>query len=165
MCCFKLLPLWWFVTQQQVTNTPCQSPGPLKVTQGLSASDALMPPRCLLVPPSLWVDPSPSWIPFISLPFSLSCSCLDCATSLHPCPPSRTMFFKDFIYLFLREGRSGRKRGRETSMCGCLLCAPYWGRGLRPRHVPWLSIELVTLWFAGWHSIHWATPARAYDYF
>ena len=28
------------------------------------------------------------------------------------------------------------------------------------RHVPWLGIKLVTLWFAGRHSIHWATPAR-----
>ena len=29
-----------------------------------------------------------------------------------------------FIY-FWREGKGGRKRGRETSMCGCLSCAPY----------------------------------------
>ena len=28
--------------------------------------------------------------------------------------------FKDFIYLFFREGKGERKRGRETSMCGCL---------------------------------------------
>ena len=46
-------------------------------------------------------------------------------------------------------------------MCGCLSRAPYWGSGLHPRHVPWLGIEPVTLWFTGWHSIHWATPARA----
>ena len=37
---------------------------------------------------------------------------------------------KDFIY-FRGEGRE-----RETSMCGCLLCTPYWGPGLQPRHVP-----------------------------
>ena len=24
---------------------------------------------------------------------------------------------------------------------------PYWGPGLQPRHVPWLGIELATLWF------------------
>ena len=65
-----------------------------------------------------------------------------------------------FIY-FYREGKGRRKRGRETSMCGCLSCAPYWGPGTQPRHVPWLGIEPVTLWFAGWHSVHWATPARA----
>ena len=46
-------------------------------------------------------------------------------------------------------------------MCGCLSHAPHWGSGLQFRHVPWLGIELVTLWFAGQNSIHWATPARA----
>ena len=46
-------------------------------------------------------------------------------------------------------------------MCGCLLHTPYWGPGLQPRHVPWLGIKPVTLWFTGQHSIHWATPARA----
>ena len=43
--------------------------------------------------------------------------------------------FKDFIYLFLERGE-GREKERETSMCGCHLCAPYWGPGLQPRHVP-----------------------------
>ena len=28
-------------------------------------------------------------------------------------------FFKDFIYLFL-QGKGGRRKGRETSLCGCL---------------------------------------------
>ena len=31
-------------------------------------------------------------------------------------------------------------------MCGCLLWALYWEPGPQPRHVPWLGIELVTLW-------------------
>ena len=30
-------------------------------------------------------------------------------------------FLKDFIF---REGKEERKRGRETSMCGCLLYVP-----------------------------------------
>ena len=30
-------------------------------------------------------------------------------------------FLKDFIYLFQTEGKEGRKRGRDTSVCGCLL--------------------------------------------
>ena len=64
------------------------------------------------------------------------------------------------FYLFLEEGKEGRKRGRETSMCCCLLCAPYWGPGLQPRHVPWLGIKPVTLRFTGQHPIHWATPPR-----
>ena len=37
-------------------------------------------------------------------------------------------FFLDFIYLLLQRGE-GKERGRETSVCGCLLCTPYWGRG------------------------------------
>ena len=72
----------------------------------------------------------------------------------------KNIFFKDFIYLILERGE-GKEKGRETSMCGCLLRAPYWGPGLHPRHVPWLGIEPVTLWFAGQCSIHWATPVRA----
>ena len=80
-----------------------------------------------------------------------------------PCPHLFIiLFFKIlFIYLYLERGKGGRKRGREISMCGCLWCVPYWGPGPQPRHVPWLGIEPVTLWFTGWCSIHWATPARA----
>ena len=37
---------------------------------------------------------------------------------------------------FLERGEGRRKRGRETSMCGCLSHAPHWGPGLQPRHVP-----------------------------
>ena len=51
-------------------------------------------------------------------------------------------FFKDFIYLFLERGG-----WRETSMCGCISRGPHWGPGPQPRHVPWLGIELVALWF------------------
>ena len=40
--------------------------------------------------------------------------------------------FKDFIYFQTGEGK---ERGRETSMCGCLSCAAYWGPGPKPRHV------------------------------
>ena len=70
-------------------------------------------------------------------------------------------FLKILFIYFLRQGIGRRKRGRETSVCGCLLCALYWGPDLQPRHVPWLGIEPVTLCFTGPHSIHWATPARA----
>ena len=45
-------------------------------------------------------------------------------------------FLKDFIYLFLERGKERRKGGRETSVCGCFLNAPYQGPGLQPRHVP-----------------------------
>ena len=36
------------------------------------------------------------------------------------------IFKKDFIY-FEREDKGGRKRGRETAICGCLSHAPHWG--------------------------------------
>ena len=64
------------------------------------------------------------------------------------------------IYLFTK-GKGGRKRRRETSMCGCISRALYWGPGPQPRHVLWLGIKQATFWFKGQHSIHWATPARA----
>ena len=70
------------------------------------------------------------------------------------------LFSQNFIYLFLQR-KEGRKERRKTSMCGYLLHLPYWGPGPQPRHVPWLGNKLVTLWFAGWCSIHWATAARA----
>ena len=41
--------------------------------------------------------------------------------------------FKTLCILFLERDREGE---RETSMCGCLSHAPYWGPGQQPRHVP-----------------------------
>ena len=38
-------------------------------------------------------------------------------------------FLKDCIYFIFREGKGGRKRGRETSH-GCPSHAPNWGSGL-----------------------------------
>ena len=66
-----------------------------------------------------------------------------------------------FIYFYLERGEGKEKERKETSMCGCLSCTPYRGPGWQPRHVPWLGIELVTLWFASRHSTLWATPSRA----
>ena len=46
-------------------------------------------------------------------------------------------FFLKKCYLFIFTGeKGGRKRERETSMCGCFLHSPYWGPGPQPRHVP-----------------------------
>ena len=36
--------------------------------------------------------------------------------------------------------------------------------GPQPRHMRWLGIEPMTFQFAGWHSTHWATSARAAMY-
>ena len=70
------------------------------------------------------------------------------------------IFLKKYLFI-LERGKGGRKRGRETSMCGCLQCTPYWGPDPQPRHVPWLGIQPATLWFAVQNSLYWATPARA----
>ena len=69
-------------------------------------------------------------------------------------------FFKIVLFIFREEKGRGKER-RETSVCGCLSSIPHWGPSLHPRHVSQLGIELATLWFTGWHSTHWATPARA----
>ena len=61
-----------------------------------------------------------------------------------------------FFLIFRQRGREGEREG-EKRQC---VVAPYWGPGLPPRHVPWLEIQRVTLWFAGWHSIYWAAPGR-----
>ena len=55
------------------------------------------------------------------------------------------LFFLKILFICFLERGEGRKRGRETSMCGCLLCTPYWGPGRQPRPVPWLGIEPATL--------------------
>ena len=46
-----------------------------------------------------------------------------------------SLYFKDFIYLFL-DRREEREKEREASICGCLLQDPHWGPGPQPRHVP-----------------------------
>ena len=66
--------------------------------------------------------------------------------------------FKDFIYLCLERGE-GKEKERERNIHARPL--PHWGPGPQPKHVSWLGIEPVTLWFAGQHSIHWATSVRA----
>ena len=66
-----------------------------------------------------------------------------------------------FIYFFIfRDWTRKGEREKETSVHGCLLCAPYWWPGPHS-HVPWLGIQPVTLWFTGWHSIYWAIAARS----
>ena len=71
-----------------------------------------------------------------------------------------------YLFTFSKRGREGEREGekhqceRDTSI-GYLSHNPNWGPSPQPRHVPWSGIEPATFWFTGWHSIHWATPARA----
>ena len=77
-----------------------------------------------------------------------------------------TFFKKDFIYLFLEKGRDEEREGEKQQSVVLPLTHPLsltWP-ATQACDVPWLGIELVTLWFAGQHSIHWATPARAGSY-
>ena len=46
--------------------------------------------------------------------------------------------FLKILFIFRGEGR---KRGRETSLCGCLFTRSYWGPGLQPRLMCWLGIN------------------------
>ena len=57
-------------------------------------------------------------------------------------------FFKDFIYLFLGRGE-GKEKEKERNITVWLPLSLLLGPGLQPRHVPWLGIEPVTLWFSG----------------
>ena len=46
------------------------------------------------------------------------------------------LFFKIYLFIYLfKKGEGRRKRGRETSMDGCLGSTPYWGPGPQPRYV------------------------------
>ena len=46
---------------------------------------------------------------------------------------SNKYFYASAFYLFIfTEGKGGRKRGRETSMCGCLSHVPHRGPSQQP---------------------------------
>ena len=74
------------------------------------------------------------------------------------------ILFKDCIYSSLERGEGREKeRKRNINMWLPLTHPLRWCEGLgpQPRHVAQPGIEPATLGFTGWHSIHWATPARA----
>ena len=79
-----------------------------------------------------------------------------------PCKDFVGGFKRFFTYLFLERGR---KRGRETFMCSCLVCAPYWGLGPQRRHVPWLGINQRPLGsLAGTQSTEPHQPGPCQDF-
>ena len=83
---------------------------------------------------------------------------------------SSNIFFKRFyLFIFTERGREGeRERNidvREIHLLVASRTPPTEDLTCNPRHVPWLGIEPATLQFTDWHSIHWATPARASNVF
>ena len=65
------------------------------------------------------------------------------------------------FYLFIFRQRGGREKEKERNINVWLpLTRPLLGTWSTTQ-ASWLGIQLATLWFAGWCSIHWATPARA----
>ena len=70
-------------------------------------------------------------------------------SSYFPFVKNILFIFLKILFIFREKGREGE---RETSMCGCLSHAPYWGPGLQPRHVPCLGIKPATLYLAQAHT-------------
>ena len=72
-------------------------------------------------------------------------------------------FFLRFYLFIFREEKAGRQSGRETSMCGCFLCAPQLGTWPATQACAltenWTSDPLVCRLALNL----WATPARAFS--
>ena len=69
-----------------------------------------------------------------------------------------------FLKRFWERGEEKEKERERNIHVWLPLTCPLLGSWLQPRHVPWLGIKPVTLWFTGKCSIHWATPARERNY-
>ena len=71
-------------------------------------------------------------------------------------------FLKRFyLFLYFLERRAGKEKEGKIYQRVVASCTPPAGD---LAHNPDLSPDweqTAKLWFAGWHSIHWATPARA----
>ena len=64
------------------------------------------------------------------------------------------LFLKYFIYLFLERGREGEREG-EKHQCVVASHMPQTGDpACKPSMCPRLGIQMATLWFTGWHSVH-----------
>ena len=77
----------------------------------------------------------------------------------YPSPKFLRLFF---IYLFVCLGR-GRKRGRETSVCACLLHTAYRGLGLRPETQAWATPARALLNFLSTSPFHICAPPASLD--
>ena len=76
-----------------------------------------------------------------------------CPISLFWTSDKNMRSFKKILFIF-SEGKGGRKRGRETPMCGihgsvASLTPPVGEPGPQPRHAPWPGSQLVAFPLAG----------------
>ena len=72
------------------------------------------------------------------------------------------LFLKDFIYLFLERGEGWEKVRERNTNVWLPFMRPLLGTWPATQAYAWLGIKPATFWFAGWCSIHWATPARGW---
>ena len=80
--------------------------------------------------------------------------CLSCraVAELHSDNCDLALFY--FNYLFLEKGE-GREKERERTI-------NVWLPAMCPGMCPNWESNQWPFWFAGWHSIHWAIPARVW---
>ena len=67
------------------------------------------------------------------------------------------IFLKGYLFVYFQRGKHQCMAASCMPPTGHLACNP----GMCPR----LRIEPATLWFSGWHSIHWATTTSAINDF
>ena len=70
------------------------------------------------------------------------------------------LFFLRLHFFMFRERGKGRREGEKDQCVVASHMPPTWDLVRNPGLCPdWESNQ--RLWFAGWLSVHWATPARA----
>ena len=65
------------------------------------------------------------------------CTCLYVGMKWDDVYQNFFLIFKKILFIYFEgKGKRGRKRERETSLCGCLSYTPYWGPGPQPSMCP-----------------------------
>ena len=71
------------------------------------------------------------------------------------------LFIRFYLFIFRERRREGEREGKKHQCVVASHMPPTRDLAWKPGMCPRLGFEPAALWFAGWHSIHWATPARA----